>query len=492
MIGRKPDLEDSQATYKRKLVSEEEAAQAVKSGNNIFIASGYYGKVASAIASRHGELRGVTVEYQAPAFDPGWLAPGMEDSFRIIVRIYMGGPARLIHDEGRLEFLPYTNGTWSKPYRDNRSEKREIDVFLVGVSPPDENGFMSFGTSVWEMRGYADRAKCVIAEIDSNIMRSRGDTLLHVSQADYLVSITDPPVTDEEVAPILARITPEKRERVRENIPGINPRRIRNLAGMIDDVTEARLDLLFGLEKPDDAALAIAENVKTILRDRDTIQIGIGKPSKFLIELGVFDHLKDLGIYTEMACPGMGFLVKRGIATGKYATVHPGKAVMASVGGMRQPELRWVENNPLIEQYSSDYIVNIPRIAQNKNMVAINNALQVDLTGQITCETQFGTRLINGPGGQIEFQFGAFSAPGGRAITLLPSTWGDGEVSNIVPQMDQGTMVTIPRAFADYIVTEWGVARMCGKTQRERAQALVNVAHPKFRDELAEAAKEIY
>jgi len=492
MIGRKTDLEDWQATYEHKLVSEEEAAQAVKSGDNIFIASGYYGKVASVIAARHRELRGVNVEYQAPAFDPGWLSPGMEDSFRIIVRIYMGGPARLIHDEGRLEFLPYTNGTWSKPYRDHRSDKREIDVFLVGVSPPDENGFMSFGTSVWEMRGYADRAKCVIAEIDEHIIRSRGDTLLHVSQADYLVSITDPPATEEEIALILPRIAPEKRDRVRENIPGMNPRRIRNLASMIDDVTEDRLNLVFGLEEPDDTARAIAENIKPILRDRDTIQIGIGKPSKFLIELGVFDHLKDLGIYTEMACPGMGFLVKRGIATGKYATVHPGKAVMASLGGMRQPEFRWAENNPLIEQYSSDYIVNIPRIARNKNMVAINNAIQVDLTGQITCETQFGTRLINGPGGQIEFQFGAFSAPGGRAITLLPSTWGDDEVSNIVPQMDRGTMVTIPRAFADYIVTEWGIARMCGKTQRERAQALVNVAHPKFRDELAEAARDIY
>ena len=140
MIGRKPNLEDWQASYERKLVSEEVAAKKVKSGDNIFIASGYYGKVASAIAARHGELRDVNVEYQAPAFDPGWLSPGMEDAFRIIVRIYLGGPARLIHDEGRLEFLPYTNGTWSKPYRDNRSEKREIDVFLVAVSPPDENG----------------------------------------------------------------------------------------------------------------------------------------------------------------------------------------------------------------------------------------------------------------------------------------------------------------------------------------------------------------
>ena len=164
---------------------------------------------------------------------------------------------------------------------------------------------------------------------------------------------------------------------------------------------------------------------------------------------------------------------------------------MASLGGLRQEEIRWAENNPLIEQYSSDHIVNIARISQNENMVSINNAVQVDLTGQITCETQFGTRLINGPGGQIEFHIGAFTAPGGRAVTLLPSTWGNGEVSNIVAQMDKGTMVSVPRVFADYIVTEFGVAELCGRTHRERAEALIQVAHPDFRDGLAEAAREI-
>ncbi len=492
MGKRRMKLDNWQEEYERKLVSVEEAAKAVKSGDNIFFASAYYGQVAYAIAARADELRGVNVEYQAPLFDPGWLAPGMEESFRIIVRIFMGAIARQIHDEGRLEFLPYTNGTWSKPYRDDRPGKREIDVFLVVVSPPDENGFMTFGQSTWERRGYADRAKVVIAEIDEHLIRSRGDTLLHVSQVDYLVDITSPPATDEEIESILSKIAPEKRDRARMAAANTNPRRIHNLVGMLDDVTVERLELLFGLEEPDDVARAIAENMKPILRDRDTIQIGIGKPSKFIVELGIFDHLKDLSIYTEMPCPGMANLVKRGIATGNYATVYPGKAVMASLGGLRLEEIQWAADNPLFEQYSSDHIVNIARISQNKNMVAINNAIQVDLTGQITCETQFGTRLINGPGGQIEFHIGAFSAPGGRAITLLPSTWGDGGVSNIVAQMEPGAIVSVPRVFADYVVTEWGVAELCGKTHRERAEALISVAHPDFRDELTEAAKEIY
>jgi len=138
-------------------------------------------------------------------------------------------------------------------------------------------------------------------------------------------------------------------------------------------------------------------------------------------------------------------------------------------------------------------VVNIANIAREENMVSINNGVQIDLTGQITCESQFGTRLINGPGGQIEFHIGAFSAPGGKAITLLPSTWGeDASVSTIVPQLDQGTLVAIPRAFADYVVTEWGIAELAGKTHRERADALIEVAHPNFRGELSVAAKEIF
>jgi len=250
--------------------------------------------------------------------------------------------------------------------------------------------------------------------------------------------------------------------------------------------------LFFGQDEPSDVAKAIAKNLKPLLKDRNTIQIGIGKPATYMVELGVFDHLKDLSIFTEMGAPGMGFLVKRGIATGRYASLHPGKAVMTGAGAMRGEEVAWVDNNPLFELYSSDYVVNIGNIVQQNNMVSINNGVQIDLTGQITCESQFGSRLINGPGGQIEFHIGAFNAPGGRAITLLPSTWGDGSVSNIVYQMEKGTLISVPRVFADYVVTEWGVAQLAGKTHRERAEELIRVAHPDFREALSEAAKEIY
>lgn len=491
MGGRPLKLDGWEEDYRRKLISVEEAAGIIKSGDNIFIPSAYYGQVVRAIPARRDELSDVTAEYQAPIFDPGWFSPEMEDTFKIITRIFLGGFARPLHDQGRIHFLPYTNGTWFKVYRDDRP-RRNLDVTLIEVSPPDENGFMNFGSQVWERRHYADHADTVIAEIDNHLIRSHGDTQLHVSQVDHLVEISGDPATEDEINKIVDRLPPGDRDRVRKAMSFTNPTRIHNIVPLLEDVEPERLALFFGQAEPSDVAKAIAENIKPILRDRDTIQVGIGKPAQYVAELGVFDHLKDLSIFSEMGCAGMGHLVKKGIATGKYASLHPGKAVLAATGGMRGEEVQWVNDNPLFELRSSDYVVNIGNICRNENMVSINNGVQVDLTGQITCESQFGSRLINGPGGQIEFHIGAFSAPGGRAITLLPSTWGDGTVSTIVHQMEQGSLVSIPRVFADYVVTEWGVAQLAGKTHRERAEELIRVAHPDFREELTEASKDVY
>jgi 4-hydroxybutyrate CoA-transferase len=365
-------------------------------------------------------------------------------------------------------------------------------VFLVEVTPPDENGFCNFGSWVWERARYARRAKTVIAEINDSLTRNYGDTFLHISEIDHLVEFPVPPLTEEEIETIVGRFPAEKYARARKEIGSANPRFIRNVIAIIDEVPLDMLELAFNMDEPDDMSRAIAENLKTVLRDRDTIQIGVGKPSRFMVDLGVFDNFHDLSIFSEMACPGMGFLVKRGIVTGKYASLHPGKAVFSGLGGMRREEILWTHNNPLIELYGSDYVLDITNIARNKNMVSINNAMQVDLTGQITAESQFGPRLINGPGGQIEFHMGAFIAPGGRSITLLPSTWGNGEVSNIVSHMAEGSLVTISRAYADIVITEWGVAHLAGKTHHKRAHELIRVAHPDFRADLTKAAQEIW
>ncbi|MBW2323395.1 MAG: hypothetical protein JRF41_07720 [Deltaproteobacteria bacterium] len=484
-------LENWQEDYKRKLVSLEEAAGAIQSGDHIFIPNGYIGEMPDAIVARKDELRDVQVEVCAPVFDPGWLSPGMAESFNVVVRVYLH-VARPAHDEGRVHYLPYTNATWFQPYDDNRPGSRDMDVVLLEVSPPDENGFCTFGSVVWEKRKYAGRARTVIAEIDNRQIRSFGDTAIHVSEIDYLVDISAEPVTGEEAGLVASRFPPEKRDQVKQAALSLHPRILRRALPLINEVELPVIEFQLNMDEPDEETKKIAENLKTILRDRDTLQIGVGKPSKYMIELGVFDELNDLSIFSEMACPGMGFLVKRGIATGNYASLHPGKAVFTGLIGFRPEEVLWAHNNPLIELYSADYTVNIANIVKNENMVAINNVTQVDLVGQITCESQFGPRLINGAGGQIEFHIGAFFSPGGRAVSLMKSTWADGAVSTIVPHLNEGSLVTIPRSYADYIVTEWGVAQLAGKTHRERAEELIRVAHPDFRDELKEAAKSIW
>ena len=490
MRQRELKLENWQEEYKRKLVSPEEAARTINSGDNIFIPNVYLGNLVFSIIARRGELRDVKVEICNPLFDPGWLLPGMEESFEIIIRIFLQA-ARIGHDEGRIPYLPYTNGTWIKPYRDNRPMNRDVDVFLVEVTPPDENGFCNFGYQIWESSYYAKRAKTVIAEIDESLIRARGDTSIHISEIDYLVEIPNPPFNSDEIEKIASRLPPEKQAQARKVLPLTQPKIFRNMLPLLDQVPVEAIESSLNIDEPDDVMKAIAANLKGLLRDRDTIQIGTGKHTKHLVNLGVFDDLNDLSIFSEMACPGMGFLVKRGIVTGKYASLHPGKAIFTALLGMTNEEILWAHDNPLFELYPGEYVIDIANISKNENMVSMNKAVGVDLTGQLTCESQFGSRLINGAGGQIEFHIGAFMSKGGRAVTILPSTWGDGAVSNIVPQFEKGTLITISRYWADYVVTEYGVAQLAGKTHRERTEELIQVAHPKFRDELREAAREI-
>lgn len=490
MNQKKHTLMDWQKLYQQKLVSLEEAAQVIKSGDNVFLPNEYLGVLPYTLVARKDELRDVTVEICTAFFDPGWLQTGMEESFNIIMRCFLY-LARAGHDEGRIPFIPVTNGTWLKPYRDNRPLKRDIDVALLVVTPPDKNGFCYFANGIWENRYFAKRAKTVIAEVDSFFVKSHGDTAVHVSEIDYLVDTTTEPLTPDEIEIIATAISPEKRERARESLAVTHPRVFRNVLPMMDQIPVDLIETALNIEEPTDVMKAMATNLKTILSDHDTIQIGTGKHTKHIIELGIFDDLNDLSIFSEMACPGMGNLVKRGIATGKYATLHPGKAVFTSFLGMRQDEALWACDNPLFELYPGDYVINIANVAKNEKMVSINNAVKVDLTGQITCESQFGPRLINGPGGQIEFHIGAFMSKGGKAVTMLPSTYGEGSISNIAPYFEEGTLITLSRYWADYVVTEYGVASLAGKSHRERAEELINVAHPDFRDELTEAAKAI-
>ncbi len=243
------------------------------------------------------------------------------------------------------------------------------------------------------------------------------------------------------------------------------------IAPMMNLMSPDFLTGLLGLEEPYPEAKTIAGYVSELIKNGDTIEIGAGRPSTWLPRVGLFDKFEDLGIHSEMSAWGQHELIKAGVFNGKRKTLHPGKAIFTALDGAGWEGYQWMSDNPIVEMYDCEYVHNPTVIAQNENMVAINSVLQVDLTGQITCETQF--------------------AKGGRAISVL-RTLAFGGSSTIVPQMSEGSLVTIPRQFADYVVTEYGIASLAGKSHRERAEELIAIAHPDFRAELMKEARKSF
>lgn len=501
----KPDVEtlrydrDWEKEYKRKLVSPEEAASVVKSGDFVVTPLPFQPTVLmEALAARAPELRDVSVSVATTIADPGWLAPGMEKSFKVFSELFIGSRARAAMDEKRITYLPSLFSMRFKGLDEGRPESadKQIDVFLVPVSPPDENGFCHFGHTMWHKRDYVKRAKCVIAQIEESARKTYGSNFIHTSEIDYFVQPhSEPELSEAEWQDLYKMFGKKGPEVVQSKLSLGEPRLLRVLIGMAEAMGhEAAGDMLaphVGLDEPPESALPIAKHLSELIPDGCTVQIGAGRPSVFMVELGAFDDKNHLGIHSEMGCPGMPLLVKRGIADGKHKTLHTGKAVFSTFSGCDDEDVKFVENNPAFEQYDSSYVANIRTVSMHDNMVSVNNGVQVDLTGQICSETQFGERMINGQGGQTEMHIGAFLSRGGRAVTLLPSTAKGGR-STIVSQLDRGSLVTIPRQFADTIVTEYGIAYLLDKTHRERAEELIAIAHPDHRDELRTAAKSLF
>jgi acyl-CoA hydrolase len=485
--------------YKRKLVSPEEAVKVIGSGDLVVTPLPSQPSILmEALAARGSELKDVTVSVSAPTVDPGWFAPEMEESFNVIVELFIGARVRPSMDAKRTSYLPDLFSMRYKGVDEGRNESTKMAdyIFMTPLSPPDANGYCSFGHTMWNKRSYAKRARCVIAEVDEAAIRTYGTNFIHVSEIDYFAQ---PPhesdFTDEEWQTLYKMFHKKTPEEVQSKLSLATPRTLRLVIEIGKAMgLEAGGDFVaphVGLDEPTEAAIAIAKHLKEVIRDGDTIQLGVGRPCSFMVALGVFDDKNDLGIHSEMGCPGMALLVKKGVVNGEYKTLHPGKAVFSTFAGCDAEDVAFVADNPAFEQYDSDYVANIRTVAMHDNMVSANNGLQVDLTGQICSETQFGTRMINGQGGQTEMHIGAFLAQGGRAITLLPCT-ALGGVSTIVPQLEKGSLVTIPRHFADTIITEYGIARLLDKTHKERAEELINVAHPDHRDSLWEEAKKLF
>ena len=398
--------------------------------------------VGLALTARKDELQGVRVHVPTPGYDFGWYDEGWQDSFEVTIWMTTATCQEAV-DARRCDV------NIGAPISLHRSSLAAIpaDVVITEVSPPDEKGFCSFGQSLWNKKEQLRKGRVKIAEVNKNLIRTFGNNFIHVSEIDYFV----------------------------EHIPSGGAPGIGSLAGR-------------KLAEPPPYVRDIADYVSELIYDGDTIQIGVGRTTEPLVRLGMLNNKHDLGMHSEATPPGVITLVREGVITGKYKTLHPGKVVVTSLGGGTKQEMEWANNNPIFELVEFEYLEDIKVIAAHDNMVAINNALAVDLSGQITAEA-IGTRLRSTAGGQVPFVIGALLSKGGRSITVLPSTFGDGKLSRIMPLFPEGTVVTIQRGCADYVVTEYGIARLYGKTVRQRAQELIAIAHPDLRAELKRQAR---
>lgn len=314
----------------------------------------------------------------------------------------------------------------------------KVDVVLIQVSPPDKFGFCSMGVSVEACKSAIRNAKYVIAKVNKKMPRTYGDALVHIDEIDYLV---------EHDAPIFSLY----------------------------------------LSEPNAIEKQIAKHIVPLIEDGSTLQLGIGNiPNATLSEM---EHLRNLGVHTELLTEGVLHLVKKGVINGYEKKIDKGK-IIASFAMGSQELYDFIDHNPSVEMAEASYTNEVSVIRQNPKMISINSAIEVDITGQV-CADSIGTTIYSGFGGQIDFVRGAMLSEGGKSIITFPSVTNKGE-SKIVPFLKQGAGVVTTRAHVQYIVTEYGVAELFGKNLKDRAKALIAIAHPNHRETLERAAFEMY
>jgi len=427
--------------YSSKLTSADEAVKVIKSGDNVIIQPGCavpHGLI-RAMVRRKDELENVIIYHILIVGDLPYVNPGMENHFRHKA-FFTGANVRKAVHEGRSEFIPIFLSEVPLLFKRNIIP---VDVALINVSPPDEHGFCSYGVDVGTIKTAADKAKIIIAQINTEMPRSLGDSFIHINKIHHIV---------------------EHSESIQE-LPQVDPNTSEEMLKIYD---------------------TIGKNTAELIENGSTLQMGIGA-----IPDSVMKYLRDrknLGIHTEMFSDGLINLVEEGIVNGEEKTIHPGKIIAGFVLGTRRL-FKFIDNNPVIEFHPQEYVNDPFVIAQNKKMVAINSAIEIDITGQV-CADSIGTRIFSGIGGQVDFIRGAAHSDGGKPIIALPSITKDGTVSRIVTLLKPGAGVVTSRGDVHYVITEYGVAYLFGKSLKERARALINIAHPKFRDELTKYAKE--
>jgi 4-hydroxybutyrate CoA-transferase len=425
-----------EAEYKRKVTTAAAAVCAVESGMRVYVhANAAFPEVLlEALARRAGQLRNVEMMHLLGVGEAYYNRPEYAGSFRHIA-LFVGGNMRKAVQEGYADYIPVHLSEIEELFL---SGGLEVDVALLQVSPPDRHGYCSLGVAVETTLTAARCARIRIAHVNDRMPRTFGNTFMHVSEFDAIVECSHP----------LPEILPE------------------------EATEEQRL---------------IARNVATLIGDGACLQVGIGGiPNAILPYLG--DH-KDLGIHTETLSDSAIPLIEKGVITGARKQINPHKIVLGFALGTRE-WYEYLDDNPLFDfqpnRYTNDPFV----IAQNENVVAINSAIEIDLTGQVVSDS-VGARIVSGFGGQLDFMRGAARSRGGKAVIAFSSTAKDGTVSRIVPRISSGAGVVTTRADVHYVVTEYGVAYLHGKNLRQRAEALIQIAHPGFREELSGQVSEM-
>src|SRR5271169_1013453 len=418
-------------SYRTKVMSAREALRCVESHMRVYIQPGCAEPetLVGALIERGPFVRDVEIVHLLTMGRADYIAPEMAGHFRHNA-MFIGANVREAVNDGRADYTPIFLSEIESLFE---SGEMLIDVALIQVSPPDSHGFCSFGVGVDTTLTAAKKARFVIAQVNDQMPRTYGDSFIHVSDIDAIVESSRP---------------------------------------------------LCELPKHEitDLHLAIARNVATLIEDGSTIQTGIsGIPDAVLIYL---KDRKDLGVHTELLSDHIIPLIESGVVNGRRKTLHPRKVVLAFALGTRRL-FDFVNDNPIFEFHPNAYTNNPILIAQNDNMVAINSALQIDITGQV-CADSIGTYFYSGIGGQVDFIRGATHSQGGKPIIAIPSTAKNGTISRIAPVLDPGAGVVTSRGAVHYVVTEYGVAYLHGRTIRQRAEALIGIAHPKFREELYE------
>jgi acyl-CoA hydrolase len=420
-----------------RIVTSAEAVAGIRSGDQVFVHGGAATPsiLLEALTERAGELRDVGITHLHIEGPAPHLAPQVADSFRHRA-LFIGANAREAVNAGRADYVPIFLSDIPQLFD---SGAFALDAAFINVSPPDPHGFCSLGTSVDTAPAAVHAARTVVAQLNRSMPRTLGDSFVHVDQIHLAVEVDQPP--HEHALPAVGDV--ERR---------------------------------------------IGEYVAELVGDGATLQMGIGSiPTA--VALALRDK-RDLGIHTELFTDPVLDLVEAGAITGAAKEINRGKIVSAFVMGSRRL-YGFLHDNPMIEMRPVDYTNDTSVIRRFRRMTAINSALSIDLTGQVSADS-IGTRFYSGVGGQMDFMRGAALAPEGRAIIALPSTAAGGTVSRIAPILAPGAGVVTTRAHVRTVVTEHGVAELFGRSVRERARALIGIAHPDFRNELAHEARRLY